>query len=66
MARLARLERAARCLEVSLKGANALYVGPFFVVFIWEIGFLTYLAYVLFMGVLVCLLYKSYTVSSRC
>jgi hypothetical protein len=40
-ARLARLERAARCLEVSLIGANELYVGPFFVVFLREIGPLT-------------------------
>jgi hypothetical protein len=66
LARLARLERAARCLEVSLIGANELYVGPFFVVFLREIGPLTCLVYVLFMGVLVCLLCKSYTISSRC
>jgi len=32
VARLARLERAASCLEVSLIGANELSVGPFFVV----------------------------------
>jgi hypothetical protein len=45
LAGLARLERAARCLEVSLIGANELYVGPFFVVFIREIGFLMCSAY---------------------
>jgi hypothetical protein len=66
MARLRGLEPLASCLEVSLIGANELYVGPFFVVFIREIGFLTSSVYVLFMGVLVCLLYKRYTISSRC
>ena len=63
MARLRGLEPLASCLEVSLIGANELYVGPFFVVFIREIGFLTCPVYVLYMGVLVCLLYKRYTVS---